>query len=47
MSWFSEFNPQIDWHNYFVSLNLDSVLYTVFAIHIADSFYGSDLCNAD
>ena len=47
MSWFAEFNPQINWHNCSVSLDLDAEKYIVIAAHAADSFYGIDLCTAD
>ena len=47
MSWFAEFNPQIDWYNPSTSLDLDAEQYTVISIHTTDSFPGIDLCNAD
>ena len=47
MSWFTEFNPQINWHNHSVQLDLDDKQYNVIAAHAADSFSGIDLCTAD
>ena len=47
MSWFVEFNPQIDWHNHSVWLDLDDEQYIVIAAHTDDSFSGIDLCTAD
>ena len=47
MSWFTEFNPQIDWHNYSVQLDLDDKQFTVIAAHSADSFSGIDIYTTD
>ena len=46
ISCFAEFNPQIDWHSHFVSLDLDAEQHIVIAAHTADSFSGIDLCTA-
>ena len=47
ISWFAEFNPQADWHNHSISLNLDEAQQTVVLIIAAHSFDGIDLYNAD
>ena len=47
ISWFAEFNPQIDWHNHSISLHLDAEQHTVISTHAADSFSSIDLCIAD
>ena len=47
ISWFAEFNPQIDWHNHSVQLDLDAEQFTVNAAHNADSCSGIYLCTAD
>ena len=47
ISWFAEFNPQIDWHNHSVRLNLDAEDHTVIAANTADSCLNIDLCAAD
>ena len=47
MSWFAEFNAQIDWYNRFASFNLEAEKYTVVAISSVGSFLGIDLCKAD
>ena len=47
MSWFAKFNPQIDWHNHSVQLDLYDKQHTVIASYAADSFSGIDLCTAD
>ena len=47
ISWFAEFNPQIDWHNHSESLDLDENQCTVVAKHTANSFAGINLCNVN
>ena len=36
MSLFAELNPQIDWHNCSIQLDLDAELHTVNAAHAVD-----------
>ena len=45
--WFAEFNPQIDWHKHFVSLDLDAELHTIISTRTSELFSDIDLCNAD
>ena len=47
MSWFAEFNPQIDWHNHSLQQDLDAEQHSVNAVYTADSCSGIDLCTAD
>ena len=47
ISWLAEFNPQIDWRNHSVQLNLNDEEHTVIASHAADSFSGIDLCTVN
>ena len=47
MSWFAEFNPQIDWYNHSVSLALNAKQCTVIAVYAAYSFSGIDLYTAN
>ena len=47
ISWFAKFNPQIDWHNHSVQLDLDDEKNTVIAEHTDNSFSGIELCTAN
>ena len=47
MSWFAEFNPQIDWHNRSIELDLDDKQHTIIAAHSVDSFSDIELCASD
>ena len=39
ISWFAEFNPQIDWLNHSVSLGLDVEKHTIVSIYTANFFF--------
>ena len=47
ISWFTEFNPQIDWHNHYIQLDLDAEQHTVNTARTADSCSSIDLCTVD
>ena len=47
MSWFAEFNPQIDWYNHSISLDLDAEQYTIISTCDVDSFSGIAFCTAE
>ena len=47
ISWFAEFNSQIDWHNHSAQLDLDAEQYTANVACTADLCSCIDLCTAD
>ena len=47
MPWFIELNPQIDWHNCSVRLDLDTKQCKIIAAHAANSFSGIYFYTAD
>ena len=47
MTWFAEFNHQIDWYTHSVSLDLDAKNYNVIATYISDSFFRMDFYSSD
>ena len=47
MSWFAELNPQFDWYNHSVQLDLDAEKHSFNAACTADSCSDIDICTAD
>ena len=47
MSWFTEFNLQIDWHNHCVQLDLEDKQHTVIAEYVSNSFPRIELYTGD
>ena len=47
ISWFAEFNPQIDWHNRSLQLDLDAEQHTVNATQSFDSCSGIEICTSE